>query len=175
MTEPNLEFIDHFVTNPHVLFELFKNKIHWDTRMKARKTASFGISYNYSGFTYPQVKMHPSLEIICKNIKKQFGYYPNNCLLNYYENGDSSMGYHSDSIKELQQETGVAIISLGAERKISFKNKQTPELIFKYLLKNGQAIYMDQAIQIEWLHAIKKEKKVGERISLTFRHIIKNN
>ena len=32
---------------------------------------------------------------------------------------------------------------------------------------------MDNDVQQKWMHAIPKEQNVGERISLTFRHIIK--
>ena len=171
--KPNLIIIEHFISEPTELFKELLRSVEWDETMKARKTASFGVSYDYSGISYPKSEMHPLLKPVCKSIEKELGFYPNNSLLNYYENGDSSMGYHSDSSEELKEGTGVAIVSLGAERNISYRSKKNKEIKYKYLLKNGALLFMSNEIQVNWMHAIKKEKGVGERVSLTFRHIIK--
>jgi len=174
MKKPNLKFIENFVDDPHKLFIELRDSVKWDERMTKRKTASFGVSYDYSGISYPETKMIDSLQSICRKIEGVC-FIPNNCLLNYYENGDSSMGFHSDSAQELAEGTGVVIISLGAERHISYKSKSSPEIIQKYKLAAGMLLYMDNEVQENWLHAIKKEKDVGQRISLTFRKIIKTH
>ncbi|MGK7897709.1 MAG: alpha-ketoglutarate-dependent dioxygenase AlkB [Xenococcus sp. (in: cyanobacteria)] len=141
--------------------------------MKARKTASFGVSYNYSGIYYPETEMMDCLMPICEQIESTIGFFPNNCLMNYYLDGNSKMGYHSDSAEELKEGTGVVIISLGAERSISYRSKLDKDHKVKYKLKNGALLYMDKDVQQKWMHSIPKEKDVGERISLTFRQIIK--
>ena len=171
--EPKIILIDTFVQNADDLFQYVKNNVDWDERMQARKTASFGVSYDYSGIVYPQTDMHPELVPICAAIENELGFLPNNCLLNYYPDGNASMGYHSDSSEELKEGTGVAIISLGSERHISYRSKKDKDVKFKYALKSGALLYMSKEIQDEWVHAIPKEKGVGERISLTFRHILK--
>jgi len=171
--KPNLKIISEFLPQSHRLFHILKGGIEWDERMKARKTASFGVSYDYSGITYPQTDMHEELVPLCSKIEQEFGYYPNNCLLNFYKDGNSSLGYHSDSSEELEEGTGVAIISLGAERIINYKNKADHQLIVPYKLKSGTLLFMDVKVQEEWLHSIPKEEGVGARISLTFRKIVK--
>lgn len=175
MTEiikPNLVIIEGVINNPQHLFENLLANVQWDERIKARKTASFGVPYDYSGMTYPQCEMLPILKSACDSIRQALGYEANNCLLNYYPDGNSSMGYHSDSSEELFEGTGVAIISVGAERQINYKNKADKSIIHRYSLKPGTLLYMDKQVQDDWLHAIPKQKDVGERISLTFRHII---
>jgi alkylated DNA repair dioxygenase AlkB len=171
--EPKILLKEGFVKDPDVLFAELMKTVEWDERMKARKTASYGVSYDYSGITYPQTEMLGSLAPICELIEKELGYRPNNCLLNYYPDGEASMGYHSDSSEELKEGTGVAIISLGSVRTISYRSKLDKEVKYKYPLKNGALLYMSKEIQDEWMHSIPKEKNVGERISLTFRCIIK--
>lgn len=173
MKEPEILLKDNFVPNHEDLYRQLMESVEWDQRMKARKTASFGVSYDYSGIEYPQTEMHPELEPICKAIEKELGFYPNNCLLNYYPDGNSSMGYHSDSSEELAPDTGVAIISLGAERKISYRSKTDKEVKFEYPLKSGVLLFMPNQIQIDWMHSIPKQPEVGERISVTMRAIIK--
>jgi alkylated DNA repair dioxygenase AlkB len=170
---PNIVIIEKFVDNPNLLLKEIKENVTWDERIKARKTASFGVAYNYSGIIYSEIPMSDCLISICAKIEAQIGFYPNNCLINYYIDGNSKMGYHSDSAKELQEGTGVAILSLGAERTISYRSKLNPEHKIKYKLKNGALLYMDNDVQQNWMHAIPKEFAVEERISLTLRRIIK--
>ena len=171
--KPNVKIVDGFLLNPFVLFQVLKDTVEWDERMKARKTASFGVSYDYSGITYPETVMHEELLPVCSLIEEKLGFLPNNCLLNFYPDGNASMGFHSDSSEELKEGTGVVIISLGAEREIHYKNKENRNLIITYKLKSGTLLYMDKEVQEEWLHAIPKEEGAGPRISLTFREIIK--
>lgn len=173
MKEPEIIIKENFVPKPQVLFEKLMGSVTWDERMRARKTSSFGVSYDYSGIVYAQTAMHPDLLPICEAINIELGFYPNNCLLNYYSDGSSSMGYHSDSSEELTSGTGVAIISLGAERSIFYKNKNDKTLIFQYPLKSGALLFMTNKVQDEWLHAIPKQLESGPRISITFRKIIK--
>ena len=173
MKRPELIIKEHFLDSPDELFSYIRNNVVRDERMKARKTASFGVSYDYSGITYPQTDMFSALDSICKKIEADIGFLPNNCLMNYYLDGTSKMGYHSDSSEELKPGAGVAIISLGAERHISYRSKEDKEHKVKYLLKNGALLYMDKKVQDEWTHAIPKASGAGERVSLTFRHILK--
>jgi hypothetical protein len=172
--EPKIEIITNFVENTNILFNFLKNQINWSEKIKGRKTASFGVPYNYSGITYPEVPMLDVLLPICQKIATELGFYPNNCLINYYLDGNSKMGYHSDSAAELKEGTGVVIVSLGAERVISYRSKLKPEYKVKYKLENGTLLYMENDVQKQWMHGIPKTKDVGERISLAFRQIIKH-
>jgi len=135
--EPEIAIKENFIPNHEELFKQLLESVTWDERMKARKTASFGVSYDYSGIEYPQVSMHSDLVVVCDEVNRELGFYPNNCLLNYYPDGSSSMGYHSDSSEELALGTGVAIVSLGAERVISYRSKIDKEIKFEYILKSG--------------------------------------
>ncbi|MBW4618939.1 MAG: alpha-ketoglutarate-dependent dioxygenase AlkB [Cyanosarcina radialis HA8281-LM2] len=173
MPEPQIILIENFIEKPNELFVAIRDTIIWDERIKARKTASFGVAYNYSGITYPQTEMLSELVPVCKKIETYIGFMPNNCLINYYLDGNSSMGYYSDSSEELKPGTSVVIISLGAERYISYRSKADQEIKYKYLLKNGSLLAMDKEVQDEWMHAIPKEVSTEQRISLTFRYIIK--
>ncbi|MEK7483115.1 MAG: alpha-ketoglutarate-dependent dioxygenase AlkB, partial [Planctomycetota bacterium] len=98
----------------------------------------------------------------------------NNCLLNYYLDGNSTMGFHSDSSENLLDGTGVAILSLGSERSITYRSQLDKKVNFFYILKKGMLLYMSTQIQKDWVHAIPKQINAGERISLTFRAISKS-
>ena len=52
IAEPDIKIIDHLISDADQLFNDLRSSIVWDNRMKSRKTASFGVSYNYSGISY---------------------------------------------------------------------------------------------------------------------------
>ena len=173
MDAPAIHFKPAFLGTPQSLFEHLQGTVVWDERMKARKTASFGVSYDYSQMSYPEQAMPDELSRLCGAIEDELGFMPNNCLLNYYPDGTSSMGFHSDSAEELAEGSGVAIVSLGAERTIVYRHKKERSAQFTYALPSGSLLFMSNRLQEEWLHAIPKAEGVGPRISLTFRRIVK--
>jgi len=154
------------------LFQDLVAQVQWDERMKARKTACFGQTYDDSGVDYEVVPMHPLLALLCEAIEREIGFRPTNCLLNYYETGRSSMGFHSDATYNLAEGTGVAIVSLGAERDLTFRSKANPDVLVDFPLPHGSLFYMTQLTQDYWTHAIRKTETDDARISLTFRHVL---
>ena len=144
---------------------------HYITR---RKTAWYGDGpFNY---TYSKIKRtalpwtNELLEIkhvVENNESTKF----NSCLLNFYHDGDDGMGWHADNEKELKKNSVIASVSLGAERKFSFKHKKNKEKI-DLILGNGSLLVMKEQIQTHWIHQLPKSKNIREpRINLTFRSI----
>jgi len=164
-----ITFIEDFIDNPIELFEILKSSVEWDERMSARKTASFGKAYNYSQISYPFQNFTSELKSITDLVEKALNFAPNNCLINYYLDGKSKMGFHSDQTDILCEETGVAIVSIGETRTLRFRNIDNKELISDYDLPPGSLIYMRNEIQDKWQHAIPKSNTEKGRMSLTFR------
>lgn len=81
------------------------------------------------------------------------------------------MGYHSDQTDILEAGTGIAIVSLGETRSLTFRNIADPENTNSYDLPPGSLIYMTQEIQTLWQHAIPKSDTSNGRMSLTFRRL----
>jgi alkylated DNA repair dioxygenase AlkB len=153
------------------LYTELRDRIEWDLRMSARHTACYGLSYDYSGVSYENKPMHPLLVPLCTKLEETLGFEPNSCLINYYLDGRSKMGFHSDEIDNLETGTQIIIISLGTERKLSFRSKADYEQRRQYLLPHGSLLYMSQRTQEFWSHAIKRANVLDGRISLTFRRI----
>ncbi len=103
-----------------------------------------------------------------QDLKQQF----NSCLLNRYQNGQEHMGWHADDEPELGPKAHVAIISLGQDRDLLIKEKQSRKSYFSIRLEHGSLLYMPAPMQQHWLHALPKRSlrsHPGTRISLTFR------
>ena len=164
---------ENFISNPEDLFENMKSNVVWDERMSARKTASFGEAYNYSQISYPFLEFTTELKSIVNSINEALGFEPNNCLINYYLNGKSKMGFHSDQTDILFEGTGVAILSIGETRTLRFRNIEDNEQKTDYNLPSGSLIYMTNELQKEWQHSIPKSNTENGRMSLTFRKMKK--
>ncbi len=93
--------------------------------------------------------------------------------MNLYHDGDVGMGWHSDDEKSIEGNSAIASVSFGAERRFSFKHKQSKETI-SVLLENGSLLLMKDATQKNWLHCLPKSTKITlPRINLTFRTMIR--
>ena len=144
---------------------------HYITR---RKTAWYGdqpFCYTYSKIKRTALPWTDELLEIKRIVENKEAAEFNSCLLNFYHDGDDGMGWHSDNEKELEKNGVIASVSLGAERKFSFKHKKTKEKI-DMMLRNGSLLVMKEQIQTHWMHQLPRSKKIKEqRINLTFRTI----
>lgn len=137
-----------------------------------RKTAWYGderFAYTYSHITRHALPWTEALVQLKDLIERVSGSTYNSCLLNLYHNGDEGMSWHSDDEDTLVENAAIASLSLGAERKFSFRHKRDKETL-SFLLENGSLLVMEGATQKNWLHALPKSKKIVQpRINLTFR------
>ncbi|AMV21502.1 alpha-ketoglutarate-dependent dioxygenase AlkB [Planctomyces sp. SH-PL14] len=169
--EPDVLLEQEFYSAHAELFAELLRSVTWDQSMKARRTASFGKPYIYSQMNYEVSEMLPCLVPVGEILSKRLSVHFNNCLLNLYESGQNTMGFHSDDTTNLLPGTGVAIMSLGSERTITFRSMDQRKLVH-YSLKPGSLLYMGSDVQAGWMHSIRKQDGAGPRISLTWRAIL---
>ncbi len=88
----------------------------------------------------------------------------------YYRDGRDSVAWHGDRIGRGRSEnTMVAIVSLGAERRLSLRPRNGGESI-GFPVGHGDLLVMGGTCQRTWDHAVLKTVKlVGPRISVQFR------
>ncbi len=133
--------------------------------------ADGGRSYAYSGtkkLAHPWTEQLLSLKATAENLS---GATCNCCLLNFYHDGGEGMGWHSDDERSLAANASILSLSLGAERKFSFRHKFTKQTI-SVLLGNGSLLVMGGETQKYWHHQLPKSAKVSSpRVNLTFRSL----
>lgn len=167
-----LVFAQDFISNSQELYKELVQNTKWDESMYSRKTACFGEPYDYAEQSYDFQPMSKDMDKMCDLIEAKLDFKPNNCLLNYYEDGSSKLGFHGDTVKMLEPETGIAIISLGDSRIFQVRRKNSPTECYNYILPSGSLFYMPSSIQEDWQHGIPKVISDLGRISLTFRQMI---
>ena len=140
-----------------------------------RKVAWYGekpFEYTYSNITKYALPWTKELLELKTLIEKETGETFNSCLLNLYNNGEEGMAWHSDGETDLKKDGAIGSLSFGAERKFSFKHKQTDNKV-ELILEHGSLLVMKGTTQKHWLHRLPPTKKVMKpRVNLTFRTII---
>lgn len=140
-----------------------------------RKTAWYGDSnyvYIYSNMektALPWTRELAQLKQVVENLSNTKY---NSCLLNLYRDGNEGMGWHSDDEKSIKEHSTIASVSFGADRKFSFKHKQSNKII-SILLEHGSLLLMEGETQKNWLHSLPKSRNITlARINLTFRRMV---
>lgn len=145
---------------------------HIITKRKAAWYGDAGYLYTYSNTTKQALPWTPELLELKQIAEERTGLKFNSCLLNLYHTGLEGMAWHSDDEKSLGKDTAIASFSFGAERKFSFKHKQTKQAL-SLILENGSLLVMKGATQTHWLHRLPPTRTITRpRINLTFRTIV---
>lgn len=141
--------------------------------LQPRLTAWYGeASYTYSGLTLQPLPLTPLLAALRAAVEQATGHRYNSVLLNYYRNGQDSMGMHSDDEPELGPAPVIASLSFGATRGFVLRHKQSKRSL-KIDLGDGSLLLMAGSLQKHWLHGVNKTSKAtNPRVNLTFRYIV---
>ena len=123
------------------------NNIAWENdeaivmgkRIKTRRMVAWygdaAFDYAYSNVTKRALPWIDELRVLKEMVEQKTGETFNSCLLNLYHDGTEGMAWHSDAEKDLKKDGAIASVSLGAERKFSFKHrksKETVSLVLQY-------------------------------------------
>src|SRR5205085_9344873 len=94
----------------------------------------------------------------------------NSVGLNRYRDGRDSVAPHNDHLNEIRKAFPIALVSLGAARRMTIRAKAPPRTVMHIDLEAGSLLVMDYATQFHYTHGVPKTTEpVGERISLAFR------
>lgn len=180
---PNIFYLDkwdYLTQKPDLFSNIYLNtewrdeyiKIFGKTIKCPRKVGWYSegnVCYRYSGNKHNAPLWYPILEELKNAVENYTGYKFNFALLNYYQNGDDYMGWHSDDEKSLGEQPLIASVSLGASRLMRFKHKISQKT-HNINLNDSSLLVMKENTQSDWLHSIPKSKRVNKpRINITFR------
>ena len=166
------------------LFATLRDEIPWEChriRMFGRVVDSPRLScwigdpeavYCYSGARFAPHPWPHALRALRARLGEALGTPFNSVLANRYRDGRDSMGWHSDDEPELGPRPVIASISLGATRRFLLKAR-TGGGASRLELPHGSLLVMAGDTQRHYRHAIPASARpVGERLNLTFRHIL---
>jgi alkylated DNA repair dioxygenase AlkB len=167
------------------LFELLTQNIQWKQEpvkimgqeiMQPRLTAWYGDegkAYSYTGITMHPLAWTDELLVIKNSIEIASGQTFNSALLNFYRDGNDSVGWHRDNERSLGANPVIGSVSFGTPRTFHLRHYQDKNLKEKIILTNGSFLLMAGNTQHHWLHSIPKEPSIHTgRINITFRKIV---
>jgi alkylated DNA repair dioxygenase AlkB len=131
--------------------------------------------YRYSGQTLEPRPPEPALAALLARVVDHTRVPFNHVLANRYRDGSDSIGFHADDEPELGLDPVVATLSFGATRKFVLKPRRTRLGSNRSLdVEHGSLLVMGGTCQRHYVHGVPRQSGVsGERISLTFRHLLR--
>lgn len=128
------------------------------------------IGYRYSGRLARSQPLTPALKELLEIINSLFNSNFNGILINEYEDGNNTIGAHSDDEYGLGK-NGVVSISVGVTRKFRIRTKNDKKIFKDIDMNDGDILHMGGDFQKEFTHEIPVQKRItGSRISFTFRY-----
>ncbi|MFI8479581.1 alpha-ketoglutarate-dependent dioxygenase AlkB family protein [Pseudomonas sp. NPDC078700] len=132
-----------------------------------------GVGYRYSGLYHAPLPWTPLLAEVRAQLAAFVGQPLNGLLLNYYRDGQDSMGWHSDDEAELGPNPIVVSLSLGGSRRFDLRRKGQQRIEHSLQLDHGSLLVMRATTQHYWQHQIAKTRKpCAPRLNLTFRYVL---
>ncbi|MGH8079925.1 MAG: alpha-ketoglutarate-dependent dioxygenase AlkB, partial [Lysobacter sp.] len=112
----------------------------------------------------------PLLEATAMQVRERLGAPFNSVGLNLYRDGHDSVAPHNDKLHDLMPGQPIAVLSLGATRRMTVRAKRPPHAQWHMSLEPGSVVVMSHASQSHYDHGIPKSPGVVDpRISVAFR------
>lgn len=185
LPKPDVLWLPQFLTpeEHQALFAFCRDEITWEQKSVVwydksvaipRLLAWFGdVPYAYSGLVHPAKPMPAPLVALKEKIEATLAgqgvdAHFNSVLMNFYRDGNDSIGMHADDETQLGPNPVIASLSLGAARTFKMVHVAT-RTKREYVLSGGELLVMKGDTQAAWRHGIAKQPGAGPRINLTFR------
>lgn len=156
------------------LFEQLRTEVPWhgERRQMYDRTVDVPrlLCFYEAGAELPHPSLTAARDALSQHYAAELGEPFVTAGLCYYRDGNDSVAWHGDRIgRSRTEDTMVAIVSLGAPRRLSLRpNGGGAQQVFA--LGHGDLAVMGGSCQRTWEHAIlKTTRSVGPRISVQFR------
>ena len=118
----------------------------------------------------PAAATPPAILAAARRVRERVDVPFNSVGLNLYRDGRDSVAPHNDHLHELRKGFPIALLSLGASRRMTIRAKAPPRRVMHVELEAGSLLVMDYTTQLHYTHGVPKTaEQAGERISLAFR------
>ncbi len=162
--------LTNFIQEESIVLQHNKITVFGKEYNEPRLTFWMGPAYRYSTIYWPDTAFSIQVNQWKERLSQQLNFGFNSALINFYRNGEDSMGKHRDNEPEMDSSC-IASLSFGASREIIFDQPHTGAKI-KVTLNHGDLLVMKH-FQDTWWHSVPKRKRIDQsRLNLTFRKIL---
>jgi alkylated DNA repair dioxygenase AlkB len=163
-------FVD--VDTANAWFTELRTSVNWRSERRMMYEREVDVPRLMAGFRLdePEGSLPDSIREAARRVAERLDAPFNSVGLNLYRDGADSVAPHNDHLDEIRKGFPIALISLGATRRMTVRAKEPPKRVIHVDLEPGSLFVMDYATQLHYTHAVPKTTdSVGERISLAFR------
>lgn len=152
-------------------FAALRDRIAWKSERRMMYEREVDVPRLLSSYWLDDPALPPELAAAAAVAGQLAAYRFNSVGLNFYRDGNDSVAPHNDKLHELVAGAPIALLSLGAVRRMTIRSKEPPRSVVHLDLEPGSLLLMSYATQEHFDHGIPKvRREVGPRISLAFRH-----
>lgn len=152
-------------------FEALRKQVPWRAERRRMYDREVDVPRLVSGYRLGDSGVPQELEDAAVRASEATGGVAYNSVgLNLYRDGRDSVAPHNDHLYEIVAGFPIALLSLGATRRMTIRGKTRPRRVLDLDLEHGSMLVMSYETQKHYDHGIPKVSgSVGARISVAFR------
>ena len=151
-------------------FDALRDGVDWHSMRRPMYDRVVDVPRLVAAYRLESPDLPAPLPEIAAGVRAELGVPFNTVGLNYYRDGNDSVAPHNDKLDTLVPGHPIAVLSLGAARRMTIRAKLPPRHALHINLEPGSLMVMSHASQLHYDHGIPKVRAVmAPRISLAFR------
>jgi alkylated DNA repair dioxygenase AlkB len=153
-------------------FEALRSEVVWRSERRPMYDRVVDVPRLVASYTLDDVKLPDAIAAMRPDVERFCAVLFTSAGLNFYRDGKDSVAPHGDHIERGPKNAPVALVSLGATRRMTIRSKAKQRRILDLDLEPGSLLVMSYESHLNYLHGIPKTREpVGPRISVAFRQI----
>jgi alkylated DNA repair dioxygenase AlkB len=150
-------------------FAALRDGVDWGSERRLMYEREVDVPRLMASFRLDQPGLPPALADAACIARRLAGCEFNSAGLNYYRDGRDSVAPHNDKLHEIVRGAPIALLSLGATRRMTIRTKARPGSTIQLELEPGSLLVMSWETQRHFDHGIPKVRGAEPRISVAFR------
>jgi len=153
-------------------FDEMREAVAWEAQRRRMYDREVDVPRLVGHFRLAPEPAHlpPSIRAAARQVMTATGVAFTSVGLNFYRDGQDSVAPHNDHLDEIAPGRPIALLSLGATRRMTIRATAPPRRVLHVDLAAGSLLVMSYETQLHYTHGVPKTKEaVGPRISLAFR------
>lgn len=152
------------------LFAQLWDEADWNSEQRLMYERLVEVPRRVARYRIGRDRLPPLLDAAAARASEVLGAPFDSVGLNLYRDGHDSVAPHNDKLHDLMPGQPIAVLSLGATRRMTIRAKRAPHATWQLELDAGSLLVMSHASQRHYDHGIPKDPGVVDaRISAAFR------
>lgn len=155
-------------------FEQLRDHVAWRSERRQMYERAVDVPRLVASFSFDDPDLPQPIRAMRAPVERFSGVTFTSAGLNFYRDGNDSVAPHGDHVERGPLGAPVALVSLGAPRRMTIRSKTTPRRVLDRELEPGSLLVMSYESHLNYNHGIPKTRHVaGPRISVAFRQVLR--